>query len=66
MLESVVVEDFSGKNPLQVCEEWRKNCLNAFEYCQKYNLNKSGMRGFIEHAEKIKKVEDALKVNPNA
>lgn len=63
---SEVTEDFSNRDPLEICEEWRKNYVNAFEYCQKYNLNKSGMRGFIENAEKIKKIETQLKTNPNA
>ena len=33
MLKSEVVEDFTSKDPLALCEERRKNFVNAFEYC---------------------------------
>lgn len=43
MMGSEVVEDFSGKDPTVICEERRKTYINAFEYCQKYGINKQGM-----------------------
>ena len=58
--ESKVTEDFTSKSALELCDEWKKNYINAFEYCSKYNINKQGMWGFVEAAEKFKTIEKQL------
>ena len=58
---STIVDDFTSRDPEEVCNERLRNYVNAIEYCQANNLNKDGIQDILKRAERIKNIQDQLK-----